>query len=43
MGGEDFNEHRKADLWEQEGVNLTGQEAVTLVVRGCVSFTIGLF
>jgi hypothetical protein len=35
--------NRKADFWKQQGVSLTGQEAVTLGVRGCVSFTVGLF
>jgi hypothetical protein len=36
MGGEDFNEHRKADPWKQQEVNLTGQQVVILGVRTCV-------
>jgi hypothetical protein len=44
MGGENIlMSSRKADFWKQQGISLTGQEAVTLGVRECVSFTVGLF
>jgi hypothetical protein len=44
MGGENIlTSSSKADFWKQQGFNLAGQEAVTLRVWGCVSFTVGLF
>jgi hypothetical protein len=44
MGGENIlTSVEKQIFWKQQGVSLTGQEAVTLGVRGCVSFTVGLF
>jgi hypothetical protein len=42
-GGNILTSSRKADFWKQQGVSLTGQEALTLGVRGCGSFTVGLF
>jgi hypothetical protein len=33
MGWEDFNEHRRADLWKEQEVNLTGQQVVTLYTQ----------
>jgi hypothetical protein len=44
VGGENIlTSSRKADFWKKQGVSLTGQEAVTLGVRGCVNFTVDLF
>jgi hypothetical protein len=44
MGGENIlTSIEKQNFWKQQGVNLTGQEAVSLGVRGCVSFSVGLY